>query len=879
MKARVVLSVSAVLIVSGLARGQAARRCDYLVNSTPGAGADTACLDLVALTANGGPAIQIGNNVTRISNGGLKLCANAFTVSSGGSADIVFIYDNSGSMWSHRAGIDSAKKDTTFWDATGCNAAGTGTVTYAVQDTAFARPPQSLRKTIPVLSDSQSAACREFAGDPYNARGAVIRNAIRYLAQKGPTSTAGAVGFAQVTQFEQPPLQLNSPANIATVTGMVRLDSIPTTNYAPPLKLAKTWLTDTSLIKNRKQAIVFISDGNASDGSASTNLVDSTMPAIYSIFLGKNPTPDTARLKQLSDLTHGLFFRVDPTKPAGIQAVMDSIIRKITETSVPKSIAITNSTLGQTSVAGPMSIGADGNLSITLDSIIALALGKNDFSVTVTKTDGTVGHYAFTIKADGAAESQTTKTTQCYDPPTLVMLNSQGQPDAQYSLTATSYAIKLTRSPSDVGPVIVTAVSKDSMLPPTPGWGDLEYATLASAGASGGAAVYQSPYPFNGQSAKPVAGNGTLEAAAGGQIVLSWVYPRDARDFATYTLPGSKMLVTQPPTANPPGATFTTLDPDIAVTLVPGEPGSVIHYTLDGSVPDAGSPVYASPLTVTATVTLKAIAIKPNQINSPVIKAVFTETTAPKVAMPVATPPGAANASPYAFPAAPLAVALSNATPGAIIHYSLDGAAPSEGAALNVAKSSTLKAWATKTGMYPSDTLTIRFEYQAPTDVTVRFPDGSSEPGALTAPVPTSPIGIAFIPVDKNGAALPGNANGKCGSCVAGNGKTFVGPIINLDIPGPVDYEFKIFSTLGEFLIGGNGKVEASDIPLLAPAADGMRYRLRVIWTGRYGKQGFAGTGAYILKSVIRDSGNPKTAAQAPFQKKLIVFGFARQGG
>ncbi len=472
MENRLVLLAAVIAIGFNIGRGQAVKRCDLLINSTPGAGADTACLDLVALTQNGGPAIQIGNNVTRISNAGLKLCANAFTVSSGGSADIVFIYDNSGSMWSDHATIDSVAKDTTFWDATSCNGASVGTISYAVQDTAYARPPQSLVKTIPLLSST--TGCREYAGDPYNARGTVIRNAIKYLAQKAPTSTVGSVGFAQTTEFAQPLLQLNDPTRVAQSTGMIRLDSIPATNYAPPLRLAKTWLTDTTLIKNPRQAIVFISDGIASDGNTGLDLVDSTTP-VYSIFLGKKPTSDTVSLKSLSDRSGGLFFRVDPSKPAAIQVVMDSIIRKITETSVPKSIAITNTTIGQTSVAGPMSIGAGGNLVITLDSIIALTQGKNDFSVTVTKSDGTVGKYAFTVKADGAAEPQTTKTTQCYDPPTLTMLNSQGQTDALYSLTATSYTIKLTRSPSDVGPVIVTATTKDSLA--TPGWGDAESVT------------------------------------------------------------------------------------------------------------------------------------------------------------------------------------------------------------------------------------------------------------------------------------------------------------------------------------------------------------------------------------------------------------------
>jgi hypothetical protein len=259
--------------------------------------------------------------------------------------------------------------------------------------------------------------------------------------------------------------------------------------------------------------------------------------------------------------------------------------------------------------------------------------------------------------------------------------------------------------------------------------------------------------------------------------------------------------------------------------------------------------------------------------------AVFTETMAAKVAMPVATPPGASNATPFGFSATPLAVALADATPGAAIHYSLDGSAFTVGEAVNVAKSSTLKAYATKAGLYPSDTLTIRFIYQAPSYVTVAFPDGGAAPGKGAVPTPTSPPNIAFIPVDRSGAALPGNANGKCGSCVAGNGKSFVGPIIKLDIPGPVDYEFKIFSTLGEFMIGGAGKVEATDIPLLEASAEPGHYHLRIIWTGRCANGGRAGTGAYILKSAIRNSSDPKLDAQAPLQKKLIVFGFERQGG
>ncbi len=100
------------------AMGQTAtKRCDLLANTTPGTGADTACLDLVALTSGGAPIVT-GSNVTRISNSGLKFCKNAFTVTSGGGADVVFIVDNSGSMWSNRAYVTGT--DTSFFDQQSC---------------------------------------------------------------------------------------------------------------------------------------------------------------------------------------------------------------------------------------------------------------------------------------------------------------------------------------------------------------------------------------------------------------------------------------------------------------------------------------------------------------------------------------------------------------------------------------------------------------------------------------------------------------------------------------------------------------------------------------------------------------------------------------
>ncbi len=517
--------LSALLAV---AQAQAPKRCDYLVNSTPGTGANTACLDLTALQA-GGAAVQVADNATRISNSGLILCKNAFTVSTGGAADVVFIYDNSGSMLSKAAWVDPTAGDTIFYYGTCGNGNGNGNGTLTYQTVLGPR-------TIPELTNNNSCG-NTYAGDPYMARGSVIKQAIDYMAQNSTLSTAGAIAFTNTTAHTQEPLQLNSAANIAQVENSIVLDTTGGTNYNPPLSLAKQWLNNPALAKNAKHAIVFISDGAPSDSYL--NLVDASMPPVYSIFLGRISTPDTAKLKQLSDTTGGTFNRVDPSNVAAVNQVMQTILAQILVSAVPRSVTITNTTVGQTSVAGGMSFDANGNLNLALDSIIALNKGANTITVKVTQSDGNVENFSFNINATGPTAAQSTASLECYDPTTLVMLNPQGGRDSVYSATSNAYTIQLKRSGTDLSSVTISAASKDSALGSR--WGDSEYVVLPQTGSAGGVTTFQKSEPFNGRDNTPTPKDGTLEADANGVVTLYWVHPRDPRDFASYLLPSSKI--------------------------------------------------------------------------------------------------------------------------------------------------------------------------------------------------------------------------------------------------------------------------------------------------------------------------------------------------
>ena len=85
------------------------------------------------------------------------------------------------------------------------------------------------------------------------------------------------------------------------------------------------------------------------------------------------------------------------------------------------------------------------------------------------------------------------------------------------------------------------------------------------------------------------------------------------------------------PVANPTnsnGGPVVFTSPNQTVTLSDSTPGAGIWYTTDGSAPDTSSPqthLYAGPITITATTTLKAIATKTGYTPSGVLTQVYTQ--------------------------------------------------------------------------------------------------------------------------------------------------------------------------------------------------------------------------------------------------------------
>ncbi len=164
-----------------------------------------------------------------------------------------------------------------------------------------------------------------------------------------------------------------------------------------------------------------------------------------------------------------------------------------------------------------------------------------------------------------------------------------------------------------------------------------------------------------------------------------------------------------------------------------------------------------------------------------------------------------------------------------------------------------------------------------PAIVYITFADGSHNGKAGGGSEPNTPADVIFIPFDKGGTALNGNpADGKYPGAFVGSEGHFVGTVIYMEIPGAAEFDFKIFSNLGTFVGGGKGRITPEDLPMLKPIHNGTAYLARIVWTGRTGQGGKAGTGAYVLSSWVKTEKNFKTGALPAIVTNRIRFGLLR---
>jgi len=125
----------------------------------------------------------------------------------------------------------------------------------------------------------------------------------------------------------------------------------------------------------------------------------------------------------------------------------------------------------------------------------------------------------------------------------------------------------------------------------------------------------------------------TVSNLAAGNVVEYWfTYEKNGPLYVTphftYTHGGGGGGTTVvAPVFNPPGGSYTGTQ---SITISSATAGATIRYTTNGTTPTTTSPVYAGPITVSTSMTIKAFAMKTGLANSAVTTSAYTVGAAPQ---------------------------------------------------------------------------------------------------------------------------------------------------------------------------------------------------------------------------------------------------------
>jgi LysM repeat protein len=177
-------------------------------------------------------------------------------------------------------------------------------------------------------------------------------------------------------------------------------------------------------------------------------------------------------------------------------------------------------------------------------------------------------------------------------------------------------------------------------------------------------------------------------------VVNGKVYVGAQGQLSVYGLLNGEQLAAAP-TLSPGAESFSG---SLAVTISDAITGATIYYTLDGSTPTVASAVYSTPITITATTTIRAIASAAGYLQSAVTSATYVDSV--QAATPTFNPGGGTFAQ-------PLSVTISDSTAGATIYYTTDGTTPTTSStqytgSVLVSTTETLKAIAVASGLINS---------------------------------------------------------------------------------------------------------------------------------------------------------------------------------
>lgn len=199
--------------------------------------------------------------------------------------------------------------------------------------------------------------------------------------------------------------------------------------------------------------------------------------------------------------------------------------------------------------------------------------------------------------------------------------------------------------------------------------------------------------------------------------------------FSADCIPTCNTSPTQPaatPTFSPVSGTYTG---PTQVTISSTTPSATIYYTIDNTTPATTSTQYTTPITVSTSETIQAIATATGFSTSATGVAPYTINLPTAAAPQFSSGTGTYNTA--------QTISISTTTPSATIYYTTDGTAPATNSqvyssALGVANGETLEAIATASGYLPSGATSATYTYVVATPTFSPVAGNYSSPQTVT---------------------------------------------------------------------------------------------------------------------------------------------------
>ncbi len=436
----------------------------------------------------------------------------------------------------------------------------------------------------------------------------------------------------------------------------------------------------------------------------------------------------TSQSVTISDATAGttIYYTTNGSTPTTSSSVYSGAIT-VNATETLEAIAVksgyTNSAVGT----------AAYSISLVLPApTFSLAAGNYTTSQSVTISDATAGT---TIYYTTNGTTPTTSSTKYTGAITV-------------SVTETLEAIAVesgySNSPAVVAAYTISPAVSAPIFSPAPGTFTSPQSVSISDGTSGAAIYYTTDGSTPTASSTRYMGaiwqssTQTLKA-----IAVETGYANSPVTTASYAIaPVLPAPTFSPQGGGPSWALFTTPP---AVTLSDTQAGVTFYYTTNGTTPTTSSTLYTGPITVNATETIEAIAVKTGYTNSPASSMLYS--IAPLLPAPAFSLAGGNYTSSQT-------VTISDATAGTTIYYTTNGTTPTTSStkyagAITVKATETLEAIAVESGYCNSAaaTATYTISGSANTSTVSGFTISSSTPSATATPGGSVAIALTVTPL------------------------------------------------------------------------------------------------------------------------------------